>query len=305
MKKFKSNIWISLIIIIIISMNPHFSETLAEDTTSTKIELKSWADKLEMGSDEQLIFTVQAVWRGELNRFNVLPIRPPECKLFEILGSSSINETKIIQGKSKTFKTFNFILKPGKQGQGEIGRVKFGYVDPLIQDTSWLSTQSLAVQIGPPVKKGSGDAVIYLVLILLIFFTTLTYFVIRKREKESKAEESKTVGPVEISLDVKTLENLSYLESLLDKQKLEEFFSKIHRLVTGYLEEKYHIITSGKTTPEIMNSLSSLGIEEKRLGLLEEILKICDLVKFAKESVKTEDGEKVLENFKSILEQSQ
>ena len=305
MKKIKSNIWIPLIIIIIISMNPHFSETLAEDTTSTKIELKSWADKLEMGADEQLIFTVQAVWMGELDRFNVLPIRPPECKLFEILGSSSINETKIIQGKSKTFKTFNFILEPNKQGQGEIGNVEFGYVDPMIQDTSWLSTQPLAVQIGPPVKKGSNDAVIYLVLILLIFFTTLTYFVIRKREKESKAEEPKTEEPVEISLEEKMMVKLSSLESFLDKQKVEEFFSKIQSLLTGYLEEKYHIITTGKTTPEIMNSLSSSGIEEKRLGLLEEILKICDLVKFAKEPVKIEEGEKVLENFKSILEQSQ
>jgi hypothetical protein len=305
MRKIKSNIWISLLIIIIISMNPHFSETSAKDTTSTKIELKSWADKLEMGADEKLIFTVQAVWMGELDRFNVLPIKPPECKLFDILGSSSINETKIIQGKSKTFKTFNFILKPIQQGQGEIGRVEFGYIDPMIQDTTWLSTQPLAVQIGPPVKKESGDAVIYLVLILLIFFTTLTYFVIRKREKESKGEKPKIEEKVEISLEKKTLEKLSYLESLLAKHKVEEFFSKVHRLLTGYLEEKYHITTTGKTNPEIMNSLSSLGIEEKRLGLLEEILKICDLVKFAKESVRTEDGEKVFENFKSILEQSQ
>ena len=305
MRKIKSNIWISLIIISIILVNLHISETLTKDTTSTKIELKAWADKLEMGFDEQLIFTVQAVWMGELNRFNVLPIKPPECKLFEILGSSSINETKIIQGKSKTFKTFNFILKPSKQGQGEIGSVEFGYVDPMIQDTSWLFSQPVVIQIGPPVKKESGDAVIYLVLILLIFFTSLTYFVIRKREKESKGEKPKTEEKVEISLEEKTLEKLTSLESLLDKQKAEEFFSKVHRLLTGYLEEKHHIITSGKTTQEIMNSLFNIGIEEKNIKHLESILKRCDLVKFAKESVKIEEGEEVLENFKSILEQSQ
>jgi hypothetical protein len=278
-------------------------EILAVDTTTSKIELKSWADKLELGSDEELIFTVQATWEGELDRFDVQPIRPPECQNLEILGSSSVNETKIIEGKSKTFKTFSFILKPTQQGQGEIGNVKFGYVDPLTQDTNWLSTQPLVVQIGPPVKK--GDGVIYLVLILLIFFTTLTYFVIRKRERESKREEPKIEEKVEISLEKETLDKLSFLEPLLAKQKMEDFFSETYRLLTGYLEKKYQILTSGKTTPEIMNSLSGLGIEEKRIKLLESILKRCDLVKFAKESVKTEDGEKVLENFKSILEQSE
>lgn len=295
---------IALIGLVMILLNFSSSEGFPLDGTSSKIELKAWADKLEMGADENLIFTVQAVWDGELDRFKIEPIRPPECKLLETLGSSSVNETKIIEGKSKTFKTFNFILKPTQQGEGEVGGVEFSYVDPLTQDTSWLSTQSIAIKIGPPVKKETGDAVIYLVLILVIFFTSLTYFVIRKREKERQKEEVKAEEMVEMSPEEETLKKLSSLEPLLRSEKMEEFLSEVYRLITQYLEDKYHIISSGKTTPEIMASLSGLNIEGKRIKLLESILKRCDLVKYAKEKIKRQDGEEVLESFKTILEQS-
>jgi hypothetical protein len=210
----------------------------------------------------------------------------------------------MIEGKSKTFKTFNFILKPNKQGHGEIGAVTFGYIEPITQDTSWLSTQPITVEIGPPLRKGGGDAVIYLVLFLAVFFTSMTYFVIRRREKKSKKEEIKIEQKVEKSLEEETLERLYSLEPILRGNKTEEFFSEVYRLITKYLESKYHIITSGKTSSEIMVSLSGLNIEEERMELLESILKRCDLVKFAREKVERDDGEKVLENFKTILEQS-
>jgi hypothetical protein len=303
MEKAKLTGNILLILLGIIFLNPSLSETFAFDTSSSKIELKAWADRLEIGSDEELVFTVQAIWEGELDRFQIQPIRPPECKLLEILGSSSVNETKVIEGKSKTFKTFNFILKPAQQGEGEVGSVEFGYIDPITQDTSIMSTQPILVQIGPPIKKESGYGVIYLVLVLVIFFTTLTYLVIRKREKESKEEDIKTEEKVEKPLEEEISAQLSSLEPLLINEEMEEFFSKVQRLTAEYLERKYHILTSGKTTPEIIKSLSNLSIEGEKTKLLESILKRCDLVKFAKEKVKKEDAEEVMHNFKTILEQ--
>jgi energy-coupling factor transporter ATP-binding protein EcfA2 len=304
MKKATPNLEIFLISFGVILLISPISEVFPFGTTSSRIELKAWADKLEIGSDEDVVFTVEAAWEGELDRFEIEPIRPPQCKLFEILGSSSVNETKIVEGKTKTFKTFNFVLRPTQQGEGEVGGVEFRYVDPITKDTSLLSTQPIAIQIGSPVKKEGGDAVIYLVLILLIFFTSLTYFVIRIREKESKEEKIKTEEKVEMSLEEETSAKLSSLEPLLSGEKIEESFSQISKAVTRYLGEKYHIMTTGKTTPEIMASLSVLNIDEKRMRILESILKRCDLAKFAKEKIEKEDGKKVLEDFKTILEQS-
>ncbi len=304
MKKARYNLRILFIVFGTILLISFISEVFPSDATSSRVELKAWADKLEMGSDQDLVFTVQAVWVGKLDRFKIEPIRPPECKLFEILGSSSINETKIIEGKSRAFKTFSFVLKATQQGQGGVGSVEFRYVDPVTQDTSRLSTQPIAIQIGPPIKKEGGDGVIYLVLILVIFFTSLTYFVIRRREKERQEEKINTEEKVEMSLEQDTSEKLSALEPLLRGEKMEEFFRQIYRLITRYIQGRYHIVTTGKTTPEIMASLSHLGIEERRIMLMESVLKRCDLVKFAKEESGESVGETVLEDFRTILEQS-
>jgi len=301
---FRFNPVVAVVFFGVILLSLPLSGAFSSEAGSSKIELKSWADKLQIGSDEELIFTVQAVWEGELDRFEIEPIRPPECKLFETSGSSSVNETKIIEGQSKTFKTFNFVLKPIEQGQGEVGSVEFRYLDSVTQDTSSLFTQSIVIQIGPPVKKEGGDAVIWLVLILVIFFTSLTYLVMRRREKKAKKEKAKTEEKVELSLEQETLQKLSNLEELLESEKTEELFSRIHRVLAAYLEEKYHIITTGKTTPEIIASLSGISIEEKTKTITESILKRCDAVKFAKEKMERAEGDKVLEDFKTILEQS-
>lgn len=295
---------IFLISLGVILLSSSFSQVFSRDTSSSKIELKAWTDKLQIGSDEGLVFTVQATWEGELDRFEIEPIRPPECKLFEISGSSSVNETKIIQEKSKTFKTFSFVLRPTQQGQGQVGSVEFTYVDPMSQDTSRLYTQPIVIQVGPPVKKEGGDAVIYLVLILVIFFTTLTYLVMRKREKEARKQKIKTEEKVRMSLKDETSEKFSSLQTLVEGGETEEFFSRVYGTLTRHLEEKYHIVTAGKTTAGIMSSLSGLSIEEERIKLLESVLKRCDLVKFAKEKIEKDDKEGVLEDLKTILEQS-
>ena len=304
MNRLKSKLHVFLLILGIVLAGSIAADALFSDRASSSIELSAWADRLEIGSDQDLVFTIQAVWEGELDRFEIAPVRPPECKLLEISGSSSVNETKMIEGKTKTFKTFNFFLKPVEQGQGEVGSVEFIYLDPVIHDTSSLFTQSIVVQIGPPVKKEDGDAVIYLVLILLVLFSSLTYLVIRKREKETREQKIKTEEKVEMSLEQDTSEKLSELEPLLIGEEMEQFFAQIYRLITRYVQRKYHIITTGKTTSEIIASLSHLSIGEERIRLLETILKRCDVVKFAKGKMEKAEGQKVLEDFQTILEQS-
>jgi hypothetical protein len=300
----RSGLKIFVVSLGVILLSLSFSQVLSRDTSSSKIELKAWTDKLQIGSDEDLVFTVQAIWEGELDRFEIEPIRPPECKLLEISGSSSVNETKIVQGKSKTFKTFSFVLRPTQQGRGQVASVEFTYVDPITQDTSRLYTQPIVIQVGPPVKKEGGDAVIYLVLILVIFFTTLTYLVMRKREREAKEQKIKKEEDVRMSPKDETSEKLSSLQALLEGGETEEFFSRVHRMLTRHLEEKYHIVTTGKTTAGIMSSLSHLSIEEESIKLLESVLKRCDLVKFAKEKIEKDDKKTALEELKTILEQS-
>ncbi|MFQ6032618.1 MAG: BatD family protein, partial [Candidatus Zixiibacteriota bacterium] len=274
-------------------------------TMETKIQLEAWVDRPELPFNEKLILTVQASWDGEQDRFKITPITPPECENFEILGSSSVNETKMVEGKAKSSKTFEFILKPTQTGTGRIGSVTFSYVDNVSQDSSSLSTQPISVKINPPIEKKAPNYKIILLIAIALIFIYAIYSAKRKTKKIKIADKTKEEDKVaEKTLEEKTLETLYALSPLISEGKGDEFSSKVYKLITNYLEEKYHIFTTGRTTNDIIDSLSPLNLPEERITLLKDIMSTCDLVKFAKEMVEKERCEGIKSKVEKFLEQN-
>jgi hypothetical protein len=275
------------------------------DSMEAKIQLEASVDRPELPFNEKLILTVQASWNGEQDRFKITPITPPQCENFEILGSSSVNETKMVEGKARSTKTFEFILKPIQTGTGRIGSVLFSYVDNVTQDSSSLSTQPLSVKIIPPVEKKTSNYKILLIIAIALIFIYVVYSAKRKTKRIKIGDQTKEEVKIEEkTLEEKTLENLSAFSSLISEGKTDEFSSKVYRLVTNYLEEKYHIFTTGKTTNDIIESLSTTDLPEEQVALLKEIMSDCDLVKFAKEMVEEDRCEEVSNKVKKFLEQN-
>ncbi len=276
------------------------------DSIQAKIELKSWVDQSEVPFNQKLTFTVQASWEGEQDRFSLTPVTPPECENFEILGSSSLNETKTEEGKTKSLKTFKFNLKPIQTGAGRIGSVQVSYVDNLTQDSSSLSTQPINVQITPPVEKKGPK---YRNILIGVIFLVLIYVIWSARKKTRRIEitrekEAERILPEKESLEEGTLKKLDVISEEVQKGRLESFCSDVYKLLTGYLEAKYQIVTSGKTTNDIIRSLSNLDISSERISLLKEILCACDLVKFAGEKMEKERCEDMMNQVKKIWEQN-
>ncbi|HEX7401589.1 MAG TPA: BatD family protein, partial [candidate division Zixibacteria bacterium] len=110
-------------------------------TLPVKIELKSSVDRSTVPLNQELNFTIQVSWEGEQSRFMITPVAPPQCENLEISGSSSLNESKMEEEKTKSLKTFQFVLKPLQTGTGRIGPVQVNYIDNVTQDSSSLSTQ--------------------------------------------------------------------------------------------------------------------------------------------------------------------
>lgn len=275
------------------------------DTLETKIELKARVDRPELPFNERLTLTVEASWVGEQDRFSITPIAPPKCENFEILGSSSVNETKMVEGKAKSTKTFEFILKPTETGSGRIGSVLFNYVDNVTGDSSSLSTQPISVKINPPVEKKAPDYKIALIIAIALIFIYVVYTAKRKTKRIKIKDQTKSeVKIVEKTLEEKTLETLAAFSSLILEGRTDEFSSKVYKLIKNYLEEKYHIFITGKTTNDIIASLSTLNLPEGQTILLKDILSTCDLVKFAKEMVDKEKCEEILNKVRRFLEQN-
>jgi hypothetical protein len=276
------------------------------DSIQAKIELKSWVDRSEVPFNQKLTFTVQASWEGEQDRFSLTPVTPPECESFEILGSSSLNETKTEEGKTKSLKTFKFNLKPIQTGAGRIGSVQLSYIDNLTQDSSSLSTQPINVQITPPVEKKGPKYRNILIAVILLVLIYVIYSARRKakRIEITKEKETENLSPEEESLEEGTLKKLDVISEEVQKGRLENFSSDVYKLLTGYLEAKYQIVTSGKTTNDIISSLSNLDMSSEKFDLLKNILSTCDLVKFAGEKMEKEKCEKITNQVREFLEQN-
>jgi len=249
--------------------------------------------------------SVQAGWDGEQDRFKITPITPPECQNFEILGTSSVNETKMVEGETKSTKTFEFILKTTQTGAGRVGSVLFSYVDNVTGDSSSLSTQPISVTINPPIEKKAPNYKIILIIAIALIFIYVIYSAKRKTKRIEIYDQIKEEVKIpEKILEEKTLENLSLLSLLISEGKADEFSSKVYKLIINYLEEKYHIFTTGKTTNDIIDSLSPLNLPEEHITLLKDIMSTCDLVKFAKDMVEKERCEELLTKVKKFLEQN-
>jgi ABC-type cobalt transport system substrate-binding protein len=275
------------------------------DSLETKIQVEASVDRPELPFNEKLTLTVKASWGGEQDRFKITPITPPECENFEILGSSSVNETKMVEGKAKSFKTFEFILKPTQTGSGRIGSLLFSYVDNVTGDSSSLSTQPISVKINPPIEKKAQNYKILLIIAIVLILIYVVYSAKRKTKRIEIADQTaEEIKIVEKTLEEETLETLSSFSPLVSEAKLDEFSSKVYKLVANYLEEKYHIFTTGKTTNDIVESLSTLNLSEEQVNLIKDILSTCDLVKFAKETVEKERCEKIISKVKKFLEQN-
>ena len=281
------------------------SATCQSDSVGAKIELKSSVDRSEVPFNQVAIFTVEASWEGEQDRFSITPVGLPECENFEILGSSSVNETKIEGGKTVSLKTFNFTLKPTQTGTGRISSVQLSYVDNVAQDSSTLSTQPISVEITPPVERRAPVPRTILIFVVAAVLIYVIYSARRRTKRiEIAKEEIKKPKLEEESPEDKTLKDLEAINHRVQQGDWEAFSSDVYKLLTGYLEARYQIVTSGKTTDGIIDSLSNLDMPCEKIDLLRRIFSACDLIKYAKEPAEKEKCEEIAKQVREFVEQN-
>ena len=94
-------------------------------------------------------------------------------------------------------------------------------------------------------------------------------------------------------------------EDLVKKGKIKEFYEQISDILRHYIEHRFNIRAPERTTEEFLIELATadvLGANDK--ADLEEFLKHCDLVKFAKHSPTTEQIQKTFNLVKNFIEKT-
>lgn len=102
------------------------------------------------------------------------------------------------------------------------------------------------------------------------------------RKKKSKPAQAAPV--IEIPIHVRTLEALNALEKqrLWQNGEHKAYHSRITDLLRAYIEERYRVPALESTTDELLQELklSALSIDQR--GQLGNMLRMADMVKFAK-----------------------
>ncbi len=94
---------------------------------------------------------------------------------------------------------------------------------------------------------------------------------------------------------------LSKLKELRERKlwqqgDVKQYHSELSDIIREYVEKRYGIKAHEKTTDEIFAGLKYLDITEENKSLLWQMLKLADLVKFAKEKPLPPDNEQSMDN---------
>lgn len=174
-------------------------------------------------------------------------------------------------------------------------------IDSLFSKDTWLKVHGVAIDttgtvrnIKAPMKApvtfkeawpyGAGA----LLLAILAYFVHYYYSRVSKGKPVFKPEKPKEPAHL---VALRSLDKLR-AQKLLDKGDVKEFHTQLSIIVRRYIEDRYKILALEQTTREILIDLFKQGSNipyDKEL--LEELLSLADLVKYAKGEPSLEENE--------------
>ncbi len=141
----------------------------------------------------------------------------------------------------------------------------------------------------------------WLTLLILLPFVIwgIVYYLKNKPEKEVVIKEI-------IPLDVRIYKKLEEIEGkkLWQNGKYKKYYSAITDTLRSYLAERYGVSTFEKTTSEIIEQLKLKPVPKDQLIQLEKLLRLADMVKFAKANPTKLENESAIEIAKEFVEKT-
>lgn len=140
-------------------------------------------------------------------------------------------------------------------------------------------------------------------LLILAIIAAAIYFYRRYREKKLDPEGAtrKLLDPAHV-VAFRELERLRQAK-LPQKGMVKEYYSRLTDIIRVYMARQYNIQAMESTTSEILEAFERSNTQEKKLNeLLENLLMLADLVKFAKEDSLMEENDRHFANAEYFVE---
>ena len=131
-----------------------------------------------------------------------------------------------------------------------------------------------------------------LAVIIVLLGYMIRRFIKNRKQKRSLFGKPVVTDPPHI-VALRTLEQIRS-EKLWQNNQEKLYYTNIIDTLRIYIEKRYKIQTMEMTTKEILDALSKEKIEPKEYQSLGELLKLSDLVKFAKYKATEEENENAI-----------
>lgn len=254
---------------------------LAQEAGRVQISAKVMQDEVPL--NREALYVVEVKWSGPLAQIEFDQPETPRLSNFKLVGSSSSNRVGVEQGVNTAVRTFEYTLKPEGLGMGYIEGLRLSYLDKTANEKHTLYADRLGIKVTEAVRAPE-EAPLGWAMVASLLATVLAGFgVLRWEARQKKREEEQRARHADKPLEQAFLEQLQAAINL-NSLETKSGFSEISRQVRQYLHRRFNIAMQGIATAEVLAAYRAQDGDVARGLQLEEILQICDVVKFSGES---------------------
>ncbi len=166
-----------------------------------------------------------------------------------------------------------------------------GYTDTISSSANYLEVIPVKIDTTGTIRdiKGLyrapyslGELFPYILIFLftgaLIWF--IQYYIKKKKKNEPILIKPKPPEPAHI-FAIRELDKLQ-AEKLWQQKKIKLYYTRLTEIIRTYIERRFFIRAMEETTREILEEFQGRNIQNVNYEILEQLLNLADLVKFAK-----------------------
>ena len=264
------------------------------------IQLKTYLEKDEVPQNGEVVYRVELIWNGELDRYQISNIGDPVVSNLKLRGSGSSNRYFIDDaGNPKSIKQVNFYFTPIEMGMAYIDGIIIQYEDKVMAQKETLSAQRLGAKIVEPLddpNAGMDLGLVVIISLVIIFVFIVIYYLsrfIKQRKLNAEAEQA-----LPLSMEEKYLELLGNIE--LSAENRNETLSSIVKLLNSYFSEKYDLVGSPEFD-QIKGELDNIKVSTELQDKINNLYERDKLSKFAREQVAENELHLFLDSVEQLI----
>lgn len=299
---------------------------------SQNVKLTATADTTTIRIGEQFGFTISADYRIDKGEVAfTLPEFPDSLSdKIEVIRQDSL--VKFLPDKSDQFRfreEQHYVLTSFRPGDYTIPAFSMMSNGQLLTTAPiYITVNTVAVDTTMPIKpikeifainaeldedeaeEAEFDFMTWLkdnwIWLLIVFLILgLAAYQIWRARKQKPTEDKQEVQSV-LTPDMIALQQL---EALREKQlwqagRTKDYHVELTEILRSYIESRFHIPAHEQTTDEIVNALRFATIDERMKMVLNQVLRLSDMVKFAKEQPIGTENEQSFDSARAFVKET-